>query len=47
MIHTGASELDLERYARTRASGIRDDARAKVLSGVTTVDELLRATTAD
>ena len=47
MIHSGASELDLEQYARTMATGIRDDACAKVLSGMTTVDELLRATTAD
>ena len=47
MIHNGGSELELERHARTRSKGIRDDACAKVLSGMTTVDELLRATTAD
>ena len=37
MIHDGASEQELERYARTRTPGIRDDGRAKVLSGVTTM----------
>ena len=33
MIHDGASEQELERYARTRTPGIRDDGRAKVLVG--------------
>ena len=47
MIHDGASEQDLERYARTRTPGIRDDGRAKVLSGVTTIEEVLKVTRED
>ena len=47
MIHDGASEQELERYARTRTPGIRDDGRAKVLSGVTTIEEVLRVTRED
>ncbi len=45
MIHNGASELDLEAHARTRSTGIRDDGVSKVLSGATSIDELLRVTT--
>ena len=44
MIHSGASELDMERHVRGRATGIRDDGRARVLEGLTTVDEVLRIT---
>ena len=33
MIHDGASEQDLERYARTVTHSIRDDGRAKILVG--------------
>ena len=47
MIHDGASELELERHARTRTPGIRDDGRAKVLSGVTTIEEVLKVTRED
>ncbi len=47
MIHDGASELELERYARTRTPGIRDDGRAKILSGVTTIEEVLKVTRED
>jgi general secretion pathway protein E len=47
MIHDGASEIELERYARTRTPGIRDDGRAKVLSGVTTIEEVLKVTRED
>ncbi|MFT5011888.1 MAG: general secretion pathway protein E [Patiriisocius sp.] len=47
MIHSGASELDLEEQARNRSTSIRDDGIAKVLSGTTSVDELLRVTTKD
>lgn len=47
LIHIGASELDLERYARTLAAGIRDDGRSKVLAGVTSIDEVLRVTMED
>jgi len=47
MIHDGASELELERYARMRTPGIRDDGRAKVLSGITTIEEVLKVTRED
>jgi general secretion pathway protein E len=47
MIHDGASEHELERYARTRTPGIRDDGRAKILSGVTTIEEVLKVTRED
>ena len=47
MMHTGASELDMEAHARTRTTGIREDGRAKVLEGVTTVDEVIRFTMDD
>lgn len=45
MIHSGASELDLEIQARKHSTGIREDGTEKVLSGNTSVDELLRVTT--
>lgn len=44
MIHSGASELDLEEQARQKSTSIREDGIAKVLAGVTSVDELLRVT---
>ena len=47
MIHDGASEQELERYARSRTPGIRDDGRAKVLAGVTTIEEVLKVTRED
>jgi general secretion pathway protein E len=47
LIHSGASELDMEAHAHTRATGIRDDGRQKVLSGQTTIDEVLRVTMED
>ncbi|HEX7062609.1 MAG TPA: type II secretion system ATPase GspE [Woeseiaceae bacterium] len=47
MIHDGVSEQQLERYARTLSPGIRDDGRRLVLSGVTTLEEVLRVTRAD
>ena len=40
-------KLDLERYARMRTPGIRDDGRAKVLAGVTTIEEVLKVTRED
>lgn len=42
MIHSGASELDLEKYAHRQFQNISDDGRAKVLDGTTSVDEVLR-----
>ena len=47
MIHDGASEQELERYARSRGPGIRDDGRRKVLIGETTLEEVLRVTRED
>ncbi len=47
LIHTGASELEMESYARTLTPGIRDDGRAKVLSGLTSIDEVLRVSMED
>jgi len=47
MIHSGSSELDIELHARTSTTGIRDDGRARVLEGLTTIDEVLRVTMED
>jgi len=47
MIHDGASEQDMEKYARTLTRGIRDDGRAKILGGVTAIEEVLRVTRED
>ncbi len=47
MIHDGVSEQALEKYARTLSPSIRDDGRTKVLSGTTTLEEVLRVTRAD
>jgi general secretion pathway protein E len=47
MIHDGASEQELEHHARTLTSSIRDDGLAKVLAGVTTIEEVLRVTRED
>ncbi len=47
MIHNGTSELELEKHARSKAPGIREDGRAKILSGATSVDEVLRMTMED
>jgi general secretion pathway protein E len=47
MIHDGASELELERYARSKTPGIRDDGRSKVLAGITTIEEVLKVTRED
>ncbi len=47
MIHDGAGEHELERYARTLTPGIRDDGVEKILAGVTTLEEVLRVTRSD
>jgi general secretion pathway protein E len=47
MIHDGASEQDLERHARLLTPSIRDDGRAKILNGTTTIEEVLRVTRED
>ncbi|MDP2323248.1 MAG: ATPase, T2SS/T4P/T4SS family, partial [Gammaproteobacteria bacterium] len=47
MIHDGAGEHELERYARTRSPSIRDDGLRKALAGTTTLEEVLRVTRSD
>jgi general secretion pathway protein E len=47
MIHDGASEQEMEKHARTLTPGIRDDGRAKILSGMTAIEEVLRVTRED
>ena len=47
MIHDGAGEQELERHARTMTPSIRDDGRARVLQGETTIEEVLRVTRED
>ena len=42
MVHDGASEATLERHARKTSQGIMDNGLQKVLSGVTSPEELLR-----
>ena len=44
---SAAGEHELERYARTLTPSIRDDGRAKVLKGETTIEEVLRVTRED
>jgi general secretion pathway protein E len=44
LIHDQVSEQELAGYARRKTPGIRDDGKAKVLDGVTTVAEILRVT---
>ncbi len=47
MIHDGAGEHELERYARTLTPSIRDDGVQKILAGITTLEEVLRVTRSD
>ena len=47
MIHDGASEHEMERYARNFTPSIRDDGLARVLKGETTIEEVLRVTRED
>ena len=47
MIHDGASEQNLEKYARTLTPSIRDDGQRRVLKGHTTLEEVLRVSRAD
>ena len=47
MIHDGASEQELDRHARIMTPSIRDDGRAKILNGTTTIEEVLRVTRED
>jgi general secretion pathway protein E len=47
MIHDGAGEHELERYARQHSPGIREDGIRRVMAGETTLDEVLRVTRGD
>ena len=47
MIHDGAAEYELEKYARTLSPSIRDDGLAKVRAGTTTLEESIRVTRSD
>lgn len=47
MIHDNASEQELERHARTKSPGIREDGVRLVLEGTTTLEEVLRVTRED
>ena len=44
LIHNRVSEAELTTYARSKGPGIRDDGRARILAGFTTVEEVLRVT---
>jgi len=44
LIHEGASEAEMERYARTRSPSILDDGWDKCVAGITAADEVLRVT---
>jgi general secretion pathway protein E len=44
MIHDGAADADMERYARSLSPGIRSDGLQRVLAGDTSLEELLRVT---
>ncbi|WP_417658818.1 type II secretion system ATPase GspE [Pseudidiomarina sp.] len=44
LIHNGHGEQAIDKYARKTSPSIRDDGLAKVLAGVTTLEEVLRVT---
>ncbi|MEH6453108.1 MAG: type II secretion system ATPase GspE [Psychromonas sp.] len=47
LIHAGAGEQTVEKLIRERTPSIRDDGLAKVLAGVTTLEEILRVSRED
>jgi general secretion pathway protein E len=47
LIHDRVSDQELTRHVRKTCPGIREDGRDKILSGVTTVQEILRVTLED
>jgi len=47
MIHDGAGEHQLEKYARTMTPGINQDGMRRVLAGETSLEEVLRVTRSD
>ena len=46
MIHEGASEYELQEYAHTYSQGIAEHGRERILAGETSVEEVVRVTTA-
>lgn len=46
MIHKGVSEKEMEDYAHSKVSTIREDGIRHVLAGDTTIEEIMRVTTA-
>ncbi|WP_240615533.1 type II secretion system ATPase GspE [Alteromonas facilis] len=47
LMHEGKGEQSIERYVRKTTPSIREDGCAKVLSGITTLEEVLRVTRED
>lgn len=47
MIHSNQSEADMEHYARTFSKSMRHDGIRKILLGETTIEEVLKVTTAE
>lgn len=47
LIHNRASEAEITVYARSQGPGIRDDGRMRILSGITSMEEVLRVTQED
>ena len=47
MIHDGASEHELEAHARDKTPGIREEGMRQVLTGITSLEEVLRVTRED
>jgi len=47
LIHSGAGEQAVEKLIRRRTPSIRDDGLAKVLAGITTLEEVLRVSRED
>ena len=46
MIHEGSSEFDMLQQARENSPGILEDGRRRVLAGETSMEEVMRVTTA-
>lgn len=44
LVHAGAPEQELERYAATQALGLRESGQRKVALGLTTIEEVTRVT---
>ena len=44
MIHDGTSQVQIERYSRSKSQSLRDDGMRRVAEGDTTLDEVLRVT---